>query len=41
MFRKIWAAVVLTAAAFGFAAATAGPASAGIVSNHCEPLVRH
>ncbi|WP_258074189.1 hypothetical protein [Arthrobacter sp. Y81] len=40
MFRKIWTAAVLTATALGFAAATAGPATAGIAMNHCEPLVR-
>jgi hypothetical protein len=40
MFRKIWATAVLLAAALGFAAATAGPAAAGEVKKHCEPLVR-
>ncbi|MDR6559797.1 hypothetical protein J2809_004180 [Arthrobacter pascens] len=40
MFRKIWTTAVLTATALGFAAATAGPAAAGIPMNHCEPLVR-
>ncbi|WP_258074186.1 hypothetical protein [Arthrobacter sp. Y81] len=42
MFRKIWTAAVLTATAtaLGFAAATAGPATAGLGMNHCEPLVR-
>ncbi|MDP9999638.1 MULTISPECIES: hypothetical protein [Pseudarthrobacter] len=40
MFRKIWATVVLTATALGFAAATAGPATAGMAINHSEPLVR-
>ncbi|GAA1276005.1 hypothetical protein [Arthrobacter pascens] len=40
MFRKIWTTAVLTATALGFAAATAGPATAGIQANHCEPLVR-
>ncbi|WP_276208499.1 hypothetical protein [Arthrobacter pascens] len=39
MFRKIWTAAVLLATALGFAAATAGPAAAGLSSNHCEPLV--
>ncbi|WP_258074185.1 hypothetical protein [Arthrobacter sp. Y81] len=40
MFRKIWTAAVLTTAALGLAAATAGPAAAGMAVNHCEPLVR-
>ncbi|GAA1276012.1 hypothetical protein [Arthrobacter pascens] len=40
MFRKIWTTAVLTATALGFAAATAGPAAAGVAFNHCEPLVR-
>lgn len=34
MFRRIWAT------ALGFAAATAGPAAAGMSINHCEALVR-
>ncbi|MFJ5695042.1 hypothetical protein ACIP9X_14475 [Arthrobacter sp. NPDC093125] len=40
MFRRIWTTAVLTATALGFAAATAGPATAGLNMNHCEPLVR-
>lgn len=40
MFRKIWTAAVLAATALGIAAATAGPASAGISANHCQPLSR-
>ncbi|MDR6559809.1 hypothetical protein J2809_004192 [Arthrobacter pascens] len=40
MFRKIWTTAVLTATALGFAAATAGPATAGMTINHCEPLAR-
>ena len=40
MFRKIWTTAVLLATALGFAAATAGPAVAGVQTNHSEPLVR-
>ncbi|MFF2299801.1 hypothetical protein [Arthrobacter sp. NPDC058127] len=40
MFRRIWATAVLLATALGFAAATAGPATAGLQTNHCEPLIR-
>ena len=40
MFRRIWSTAVLLATALGFAAATAGPASAGLSVNHCGPLVR-
>jgi hypothetical protein len=40
MFRRIWTAAVLLATAFGFASATAVPATAGAAINHCEPLVR-
>jgi hypothetical protein len=32
MYRKIWTNAVLLA--------TAGPAAAGLQTNHCEPLVR-
>lgn len=39
MFRRIWAAPLTLATALGFAAATAGPAAAGVAINHCEPLV--
>ncbi|WP_285289647.1 hypothetical protein [Arthrobacter sp. ISL-65] len=40
MLRRIWSIAVLLATALGFAAATAGPAAAGIQVNHCELLVR-
>ncbi|MDR6559808.1 hypothetical protein J2809_004191 [Arthrobacter pascens] len=40
MFRKIWTTALTLATALGFAAATAGPAAAGLGTNHCEPLVR-
>jgi hypothetical protein len=40
MFSTIWTTAVLLATALGFAAATAGPSAAGILWNHCEPLVR-
>lgn len=40
MLRRIWSAAVLFATALGYAAATAGPATAGVQTNHCEPLVR-
>jgi hypothetical protein len=39
MFRKIWTTAVLVATSVGIAAATAGPAAAGLSFNHCEPLV--
>jgi hypothetical protein len=38
MFRKIWGIALVIAGALGFAAATAGPATAGLfLGNHCEP----
>ena len=40
MFRRIWSTALALATALGFAAATAGPATAGLSVNHCEPLVR-
>jgi hypothetical protein len=40
MFRRIWSTALALATALGFAAATAGPALAGMRLNHCEPLVR-
>jgi hypothetical protein len=40
MFRKIWTSAVVLATALGFAAASAGPAAAGAMLNHSEPLVR-
>ena len=40
MFRKFWTTVLLLGTALGLAAATAGPASAGIGTNHSEPLIR-
>lgn len=40
LFRRIWTTAVLPATALGFAAATAGPAAAGLQTNHREPLVR-
>ncbi|MDR6559798.1 hypothetical protein J2809_004181 [Arthrobacter pascens] len=40
MFRKIWTTALALATTLGFAAATAGPAAAGVGMNHCEPLVR-
>ena len=41
MFRRIWSIVILLATAVGFTAASAAPASAGLMFNHCEPLTRH
>jgi hypothetical protein len=40
MFRKIWTTVVLLGTSVGIAAATAGPAAAGMALNHSEPLTR-
>lgn len=40
MFRRIWTFTLTLAAIIGIAAGTAGPASAGIAVNHCEPLAR-
>lgn len=40
MYRKFWTTVVLLGTAHGLAAATAGPASAGIGANHSEPLIQ-
>ena len=40
MFRKIWTTVILFGTALGIAATTAGPASAGMSINHCQPLCR-
>jgi hypothetical protein len=40
MFRKIWTTAVLVATSVGIAAATAGPAAAGLAVNHSEPLTR-
>lgn len=40
MFRRISTTVILFGTALGIAAATAGPASAGLSSNHCEPLIQ-
>ncbi|MBB6407262.1 hypothetical protein [Arthrobacter sp. AZCC_0090] len=37
MIRKIWTTAILLATALGFAAAAAGPAAAGLQTNHCEP----
>lgn len=38
MFRKIWTTIVLFGTALGIATATAGPASAAMAVNLCEPL---
>jgi hypothetical protein len=40
MFRKIWTTAVLVATSVGIAAATAGPAAAGMAINHSEPFTR-
>lgn len=40
MFRKIWTGFILLGSALGVAATTAGPASAGLQTNHSEPLFR-
>lgn len=38
MIRKIWSGAFTLAAVLGIAAASAAPASAGLMFNHCEPL---